>query len=573
MADDVSIRLRLLDRLRFSREAALAQKSIDDIGDEARETSALMSTLNKTGGTLGRTLGRGLKYAALGAAGAFAAAGAGAVNYASDLGESVSKAGVIFGKHAKGIMSWSKGMAENFGVSRAEALEAASGYMAMFKSGGIAAGGATKMSKSTAELAADMASMHNADPTEMLDKLRAGLSGEAEPLRRYGVFLSEAAVQQEAVRSGLAKAGEELTDAQKIQARYNIIMTQTADAQGDVKRTADSLPNTLRRVKAMAKDTLAGIGKELLPGIASGLGEVSKNLVPALEGMGPILGDLVGSLSQVAGPLIRAGMPVLNMFGQIFAMLAEAIAPVLEMLGPILRKVFKALMPAIEPLIGALGDGLLTIVEALEPVLPDLARSFADLVIAITPLIPVVAELVAGLLKIGGPVLQVIAKAVSWLVGLLSGVVRSIANVIIGVVNWVIKGINFVIRGANLLPGVDISEIQELSTIQAPVGPTDAALQTFTPGKGAGVGAMAAGGTAIAHRPYFVGEEGVELFVPRVTGTVVPNDRLDAGGDGAGLEWGGGFTWYGDMYVQGSDDPEATAEAVLRKLQQKAARR
>lgn len=575
MADDVSIRLRLLDRLRFSREAALAQKSIDDVGDEAKQTNALMSTLNRTGGSVARTMGRGIKYAAIGAASAFAAAGAGAVNYASDLGESISKAGVIFGKHAAGVQKWSKGMAENFGVARGEALEAASGYMAMFKAGGLIPKQATEMSKSTAELAADMASMHNADPSEMLDKLRAGLSGEAEPLRRYGVFISEAAVQTEALRAGIAKEGEELTDAQKIQARYNIIMKQTADAQGDVARTADSLPNVLRKVKAVAKDTLAGIGTELLPGIASGLSQVSDNLVPALEGMGPILGDLVGSLSQVAGPLIRAGMPLLNSFGQIFGMIAKALAPVLEMLGPIMRKVMDALMPAIEPLVAVLGEGLLAVLEALGPSLPEIARAFADLAIAFVPLIKLVATFAAGLAKVGGPVIAMVVRGLASIVTAIEPVVRTVGNIIIGIVNLVIRGINLLIKGWNLIPGhTDIDEIPTMAHLTEAPGQLDPALTTYTPGKGSGgIGLMASGGTAMAHRPYFVGEEGVELFVPRVTGAVIPNDRLaSAGGDGAGLNLGGGFTWHGDMYVQGGSDPEATAEAVIRKLQSKGAR-
>jgi hypothetical protein len=46
------------------------------------------------------------------------------------------------------------------------------------------------MSQKMVTLAADMASFNNADPAETLDALRAGLAGETEPLRRFGVSLS-----------------------------------------------------------------------------------------------------------------------------------------------------------------------------------------------------------------------------------------------------------------------------------------------------------------------------------------------------------------------------------------------
>ena len=41
---------------------------------------------------------------------------------------------------------------------------------------------------------------------------------------------------------------------------------------------------------------------------------------------------------------------------------------------------------------------------------------------------------------------------------------------------------------------------------------------------------LASGGPAMRNRPYIVGEAGPELFIPRGSGTVVPNDKLGGGG-------------------------------------------
>jgi phage-related minor tail protein len=43
-------------------------------------------------------------------------------------------------------------------------------------------------------------------------------------------------------------------------------------------------------------------------------------------------------------------------------------------------------------------------------------------------------------------------------------------------------------------------------------------------------GFLASGGPATAGKPYVVGEQGPELFVPKSSGTVVPNDKLGGGG-------------------------------------------
>ena len=56
--------------------------------------------------------------------------------------------------------------------------------------------------KSMVQLAGDMASFHDQDPTEMLVALRSGLAGEAEPLRTLRGADDGGAVKQFAVPAG-----------------------------------------------------------------------------------------------------------------------------------------------------------------------------------------------------------------------------------------------------------------------------------------------------------------------------------------------------------------------------------
>jgi len=61
-----------------------------------------------------------------------------------------------------------------------------------------------------------------------------------------------------------------------------------------------------------------------------------------------------------------------------------------------------------------------------------------------------------------------------------------------------------------------------------------ALIQKFIMGPILGLMGLASGGPAQAGTPYVVGEEGPELFVPRQSGTVIPNDEMASGGSGMG---------------------------------------
>ena len=151
-----------------------------------------------------------------------------AVDVASNLNEQVSKSRVVFGDSSKVIEDWAKTTANGIGVARDQAVEAAATFGSMFRQAGQAGSDAANLSKSVVQLAGDLASFNNTGVDEALTALRSGLSGEIEPLRRFQVFLTEAAVQQRAMeQTGKANA-KQLTQGEKILARYSLIMEQTS---------------------------------------------------------------------------------------------------------------------------------------------------------------------------------------------------------------------------------------------------------------------------------------------------------------------------------------------------------
>ena len=238
-----------------------------------------------------------------------------AVKAASDQDEALNKSAVIFGRNAKAVEAFADTAATSFGISKTAAISAAATFGGLFNTVGIGQDKIDDMSVGLVKLAADLASFNNVDPTEALEKLRSGLAGEAEPLRQLNIFLNEARVQQEAYASGIAKTGDELTDAQKVQARYNIILQDSAKAQGDFARTADGAANQQRILKAQVEDLAAKVGRALLP-VFKAILKILSDLIPVLVDLAPVIlaaaaafgtfwtvgkiGGLVGTIGKLA---------------------------------------------------------------------------------------------------------------------------------------------------------------------------------------------------------------------------------------------------------------------------------
>lgn len=282
---------------------ALGRAIVEVVGDSSKLQADLAKAKAQTASATTQMGKQTSKFSALStgayvAIGTAAVAGIGfAIKAASDLGEQMNRVKVVFEDSADSVIKFSETSAAKLGLAQSAALEGAASFGALFDAAGLAEQAGAKMSIRLVTLAADMASFNNQDPSEMLIRLRAGLSGEAEPLRRFGVFIDEARVKAEAYASGIAEVGEELTIQQKIQARFNVIMQDTAKQQGDFARTVgESLPNQLRVLKASLTDTAAGLGQVLLP--------VLTTVVKAMVSFLPVIKPVTVSLVALAGAFL-----------------------------------------------------------------------------------------------------------------------------------------------------------------------------------------------------------------------------------------------------------------------------
>jgi hypothetical protein len=219
---------------------------------------------------------------------------------ASNMAESMSKIDVVFGEGSEAVKKWGASAAENMGISNQAAIEAAGTYGNLFQAFGMGQGPAQEMSTSLVQLASDMASFNNTSVDDAILALRSGLSGETEPLKKFGVALSDARLKTEAMAMGLIKStSEALTPAAKAQASYALIMKDTTLAQGDYARTSDGTANTMKTLSAKFQDAKVALGEALMPAFR-GLLALLKVIIPILTTFGNFLKknqDLIKALA------------------------------------------------------------------------------------------------------------------------------------------------------------------------------------------------------------------------------------------------------------------------------------
>ena len=233
---------------------------------------------------------------------------------ASNTAEAISKVGVVFGKNSKEIETWAAGATDNFGMSERGALTAVGTFGNLFDAFGLGEGETKKFSTSLTELAVDMASFNDMPVDDALNALRSGLSGETEPMKKFGSVLSETRLKTEALSLGLIKNTKEALDpAAKAQAAYSLIMKDTAKQQGDYDRTAGGTANTMRRVAAEMDNAKVAIGQGLLPVFNALLKVMEFGILPVLKGVGKFLKENSTAVA-VFGAVLAAGAVVWGVY-------------------------------------------------------------------------------------------------------------------------------------------------------------------------------------------------------------------------------------------------------------------
>jgi hypothetical protein len=206
-----------------------------------------------------------------------------AIDAASDLSESTNAVNVSFGDAAAGILELGENAARGLGLSKTELFGIATQFSNFAGTIAGEGGNIVQVVDEISQRGADFASVFNLDVADALAKFQSGLAGQSEPLRMYGIDLSAAAVEAHALEKGITDGTSQMTEAEKVTARYSLLMQETSKVTGDFANTSDGLANQQRILKAEIENTRAEIGEKFMPIMQAFQGFILETVIPAVQ--------------------------------------------------------------------------------------------------------------------------------------------------------------------------------------------------------------------------------------------------------------------------------------------------
>lgn len=421
-----------------------AQREAEQLGAQADRTGDQLNSMGKKGADAGEGLIGTLKKLAVAAAAVAVVStaattikdfGSAAISAAANAEETSSKFETVFKDAATDTEGWAQNFASAAHRSRNEVMGFLADSGAIFTGIGMAAEDAANMSEMMTSLSYDLASFNNLADEDAFNKLRSGLMGEAEGLKSMGIVLNDTAIKQSMLSMGLKGNFQDLDEASKVQVRFNAILAQTADAQGDVTKTAGSYTNSVKGIQGIWQDFLATAGARFTPSL-NGMFNTIIDAWPTIE---PMLMQLVvllsDGLSQAVPILLQLGSELLPIFCNGLGLIFQVAQPLIPVVGQFAGTLLPPLISILSMLAGTL----------LPPVTQILSVICTDILVPLMPVLSTVAQAilppVAQLLGVISPILQGIAPVLQ----VIGQILTVIADVVGHIIGWAADGIGAVV--------------------------------------------------------------------------------------------------------------------------------
>lgn len=224
-----------------------------------------------------------------------------AIDISSNLTEVQNVVDVTFGDMKQKVEDLAATSIQDFGMSELTAKQISSRFQAMGIAMGFTQDKMSDMSIELTKLAADMASFYNVEQDAVAKSLQSVFTGETEPLRKYGLDLTNATLQAWALAQGLDVNVQKMSQMEKTALRYRYVMENSAAAIGDFSRTSGSWANQLRILNQQFQQ---------LGGIVGGV------LINAFK-------PFISALNSVMQSVIKFAQTVANALGAIFGWTIE----------------------------------------------------------------------------------------------------------------------------------------------------------------------------------------------------------------------------------------------------------
>lgn len=255
--------------LTMSADIRRLEKGLDKAQGKMDSTARAMEKrqkeLDKNLAKLGEAAGEGFGRASVAAGLAFGAITGYAIKAAADANEIANAFNVAFGDMSDEARAFAKTFSESVGRSFYETQESMSRARLVLDGFGFSGQQALDIVEQIQARSVDIGSLFNVKDADAFAAIISGLTGETEPMKRFGVVVNQAAIEAELLRLGFKGNVTEASEQAKVLARLNLMLAGTSKAQGDAANTAESLSNQQKRLQGEVRDSAVELGQRFLP--------------------------------------------------------------------------------------------------------------------------------------------------------------------------------------------------------------------------------------------------------------------------------------------------------------------
>lgn len=299
-------------------------------------------------------------------------------------------------------------------------------------------------------------SFYNIGHEEAFNTIQSGILGQSDNLEKLGINMSEANLEAFALAQGMNKSYSEMNEAEKATLRYNYMLQETSNVQGDFAKNSDSFANQMSIAKLNMQDLSTEVGKILLPIAESAMmkfSELGGELKEAfnsdgITGMagkfGEVAGEMISEISNLLPKIVDMGVDIIQSLitgiKDNLPTIASGALDIVMTLSNGIIEILPLLLDLGLQVLTELGRGIAENLPALIPTIVDLIISICDMIIENLPLILEVAiEIILALV-------QGLVNALPTLISEVPRIINSFTNTIYEALPEILKaGIDIII--------------------------------------------------------------------------------------------------------------------------------
>ena len=294
--------LRIVGKDQVSSELKKVQASLKSLSTEAQSSKGSFGSLNELLGGLGGRFG--LSAGALGAGaagGAIAYVGIEAYKAADALQVMENQAKGVFGEAFPRMQASSANLSGELRRSSSDMLQMETGFGAIFKGAGIAGSEMESLSEQLTRTSVAFGNFTGLADSEAFDLVQGGVLGMGKALQRYGIFVNDATLQEYAHAKGIKAKVDEMSDAQKMFLRANMIQDQTNKLMGEGNGQTKTARSEWKALKGQINDAFEVIGKPVLTVATAAMSELNDTLSTSIGMWSTVSGAIGGAYNQLKG--------------------------------------------------------------------------------------------------------------------------------------------------------------------------------------------------------------------------------------------------------------------------------